>query len=109
MSVFTGVRLRGLPDDVRILLHPIVYWATIIFIVIAMIAQFLNILGFGLQPQFASYFLGLVLLLLIGSIHFARILFARPESPCAGSLPGLGLCLLGGGSGLWLYGWRLRG
>ncbi len=77
--VFITIRMRRLPDDVRIILHPIVAGLFITFIVVAALAQLLNILGLGFQPQFASYFLGLVLLLLIGAIQFARILFARPE------------------------------
>ena len=46
---------------------------------VAVSAQLLNLLGLGFQPQFAAYFLGLVLLLLVAATQFARILFARPE------------------------------
>ena len=77
--VFVTLRMRRLPDDVRIILHPIVAGLFITSMVVAALAQLLNILGLGFQPQFASYFLGLVLLLLLGAIQFARILFARPE------------------------------
>ena len=78
-GVFITVNLRGLPDEVRILLNPIVFWASVIFGIIVILAQLLNILGIGFQPQFTAYFLGLVLTLLVGAIQFVRILFARPE------------------------------
>ncbi len=78
-SVFTTVRIRRLPDDVRILFHPVVFWGSWISNGVGVSAQLLNILGLGFQPQFAAYFLGLVLLLLVAATQFARILFARPE------------------------------
>ena len=43
------------------------------------LAQLLSLLGLGFQRQFTAYVLGLALLLLIGAIQFARILFARPK------------------------------
>jgi hypothetical protein len=77
--LFLSVIMRAVTDEVRILLNPIIYWTSWIFFAIVMLAQLLNILGLGFQPQFAPYFLGLVLSLLAGSSQFVRILFARPE------------------------------
>jgi hypothetical protein len=82
-GVFTGgftiARTRRLRGEVRVLLNPIVLWMSIVFGGVANLAQLLNVLGLGFQPQFAPYFLGLVLILLMSAIQFVRILFARPE------------------------------
>ena len=72
-------RMRALPDDVRSLMNPVVRGISLATWFIMMLLQFLNLSGLGFKPQFVPYFLGLVLLLLNGSIQFARILFVRPE------------------------------
>ena len=72
-------RMRTLPDDVRSVTSPVVRWISFATSAIAMFALLLNLFGLGFKPQFVPYFLGLVLLLLNGSIQFTRILFVRPE------------------------------
>ena len=79
MILFGLIRMQKLPDDVKGLLHPFVYWLAVISGLVTILAQLLNMVGLGFQPQFAPYFLGLVILLLNGAIQFARMLFARPE------------------------------
>ena len=72
-------RTRSLPNDVRAVLHPVVRQISYATSALAILALLLNTLGFGFTPQFSAYFLGLVILLLNGSIQFTRILFARPD------------------------------
>ena len=72
-------RIRSLPNDVRAVLHPVVRQIAYTTFAIANLVLLLNTLGFGFRPQFSAYFLGLVILLLNGSIQFTRILFARPD------------------------------
>jgi len=78
-GVFLAMRVRRLPGDVRKFFHPLVYWLSAIFGLLVIFVQVLNLMGLLFQPQFAAFFLGLVLLLFIGAIQFTRILFARPE------------------------------
>ncbi len=78
-SVFMIRRMRGLPNDVRAVLHPVVRQISYATSAIAILALLLNTLGVGFRPHFSAYFLGLVVLLLNGSIQFTRILFVRPE------------------------------
>ena len=72
-------RTRSLPNDVGAVLHPVVRQISYATSAIAILALLLNTLGLGFRPQFSAYFLGLVILLLNGSIQFTRILFARPD------------------------------
>ena len=78
-AILMFVRTRALPEDVRSLVNPLVRLISYTTSAVGILAQVLNLLGLGLEPQFSVYFLGLVLLLLNGSIQFTRILFVRPE------------------------------
>ena len=72
-------RMRALPDDVRSVMNPVVRGMSIATWILTMLLLLLNLSGLGFKPQFVPYFVGLVLLLLNGSIQFTRILFVRPE------------------------------
>ena len=78
-SGFMVVRTRRLPDNVRALVHPVVRQISYTTSAIGLLVQLANVVGLGFTPQFSAYFLGLVVLLLNGSIQFTRILFVRPE------------------------------
>ena len=78
-SVFMIRRMRTLQEDVRSMVNPIVRAISFASSAIAILVLFLNVFGLAFRPQFTPYFIGLMVLLLNGSIQFTRILFVRPE------------------------------